>query len=49
MRGYDVKEVEIEYDERLGETKLNPFTGGAAIGKSIVKVPLQERLRRLRS
>ena len=49
MRGYDVKEVEIEYDERLGETKLNPFTGGAAIGKSIIKVPLQERLRRLRS
>ena len=48
MRGYDVKEVEIEYDERLGETKLNPFTGGAAIGKSIIKVPLQERLRRLR-
>jgi glycosyltransferase involved in cell wall biosynthesis len=49
MRGYDVKEVRIEYDERLGETKLNPFTGGAAIGKSILKVPLQEHLRRLRS
>lgn len=49
MRGYEVKEVEIEYDERLGETKLNPFTGGAAIGKSIIKVPIQERLRRLRS
>ncbi|MDZ7688204.1 MAG: dolichyl-phosphate hexose transferase [Halobacteriales archaeon] len=49
MRGYDVKETEIEYDERLGETKLNPFTGGAAIGKSIIKVPLQEHLRRLRS
>jgi len=45
MRGYDVIEVPIEYDERLGETKLNPFTGGAAIGKSILKVPLQERLR----
>jgi len=45
MRGYDVKEVPIGYDERLGETKLNPFTGGAAIGKSIVKVPTQERLR----
>lgn len=45
MRGYDVKEVPIEYDERLGETKLNPFTGGAAIGKSILKVPFQERLR----
>jgi glycosyltransferase involved in cell wall biosynthesis len=49
MRGYDVKEVEIGYDERLGETKLNPLTGGAAIAKSIIKVPLQERLRRLRS
>ena len=49
MRGYEVKEVEIEYDERLGETKLNPFTGGAAIGKSILKVPIQEHLRRLRS
>jgi len=45
MRGYDVTEVPIEYDERLGETKLNPFTGGAAIGKSILKVPIQERLR----
>jgi len=45
MRGYDVKEMPIGYDERLGETKLNPFTGGAAIGKSIVKVPIQERLR----
>ena len=49
MRGYEVKAVEIEYDERLGETKLNPFTGGAAIGTSIIKVPIQERLRRLRS
>jgi glycosyltransferase involved in cell wall biosynthesis len=49
MRGYDVKEVCIEYDERLGETKLNPFTGGAAIGKSILKVPLQEWSRRLLS
>jgi len=45
MRGYDVTEVPIEYDERLGETKLNPFTGGAAIAKSILKVPVQERLR----
>ncbi|MDY7081840.1 MAG: glycosyltransferase family 2 protein, partial [Halobacteria archaeon] len=45
MRGYDVKEVEIDYDERLGETKLDPFSGGAAIAKSIVKVCLEERLR----
>ncbi|MFP4174628.1 MAG: glycosyltransferase, partial [Halobacteriales archaeon] len=49
MRGYDVTEVPIEYDERLGETKLDPFAGGAAIGKSIVKVPLQEWWRRLLS
>jgi glycosyltransferase involved in cell wall biosynthesis len=49
MRGYDVTEVPIEYDDRLGETKLDPFAGGAAIGKSVLKVPLQERWRRLRS
>lgn len=45
MRGYDVKEVPIEYRERAGETKLDPLSGGAAIGKSIVKVCLQERFR----
>jgi glycosyltransferase involved in cell wall biosynthesis len=49
MRGYDVTEVPIEYDERLGETKLDPFAGGAAIGKSLIKVPLQEWWRRLLS
>ena len=49
MRGYDVTEVPIEYDERLGETKLDPFAGGAAIGKSVVKVPVQEWWRRLLS
>lgn len=49
MRGYDVTEVPIEYDERLGETKLDPFAGGAAIGKSVLKVPLQEWWRRLLS
>ncbi|MDY6765058.1 MAG: dolichyl-phosphate hexose transferase [Halobacteria archaeon] len=43
MRGYKVKEIPIEYSERKGETKLNPFTGGAAIAKSIVKVSLEER------
>ena len=43
MRGYDVREVPIEYDERAGETKLDPFSGGAAIAKSIVKVCLEER------
>ncbi|MFC7080473.1 dolichyl-phosphate hexose transferase [Halorussus caseinilyticus] len=43
MRGYDVREIPIEYDERAGETKLDPFAGGAAIAKSIVKVCLDER------
>jgi len=45
MRGYDVREVPIEYDERTGETKLDPFAGGAAIAKSIVTVCLEERRR----
>jgi hypothetical protein len=45
MRGYDVTERPIDYDERKGETKLDPFAGGAAIGKSIVKVCLQEQFR----
>ncbi|WP_135805470.1 dolichyl-phosphate hexose transferase [Halorussus marinus] len=43
MRGYDVRELPIEYDERAGETKLDPLTGGAAIAKSVVKVCLDER------
>ena len=46
VRGYRVKEIPIAYDERLGETKLDPLSGGAAIGRSIAKVALQERLRR---
>ena len=45
MRGYDVREVPIEYDERAGETKLDPLSGGAAIAKSIVTVCLAERRR----
>lgn len=45
MRGYDVREQEIDYRERAGETKLDPLSGGAAIGKSILKVALQERRR----
>ena len=32
--------------ERLGETKLDPIGGGAAIAKSIVTVCLEEQLRR---
>jgi glycosyltransferase involved in cell wall biosynthesis len=46
MRGYDVREHPIEYDERLGETKLDPFSGGIEIGTSILKVALEEHLRR---
>jgi len=40
-----VRERPIEYDERKGETKLDPFSGGAAIAKSIVRVALEERFR----
>ena len=43
MRGYDVREHPIEYRERAGESKLDPIEGGLAIGKSIVKVCLEER------
>ncbi len=45
MRGYDVRELPIEYRERKGETKLDPFKGGAEIAKSIIKVSLEERFR----
>jgi glycosyltransferase involved in cell wall biosynthesis len=45
MRGYEVREKPIEYDERAGETKLDPVSGGYAIAKSILKVSLEERLR----
>jgi len=45
MRGYDCVEVPIEYRERAGESKLDPFSGGAAIATSIATVCLQERLR----
>jgi glycosyltransferase involved in cell wall biosynthesis len=47
MRGYEVRERPIDYAERLGETKLDPIGGGAAIAKSIVTVCLEERLRRI--
>jgi glycosyltransferase involved in cell wall biosynthesis len=45
MRGYRVSEQPIPYRERVGETKLEPFSGGAAIARSIVRVSLEERLR----
>ena len=45
LREYTVRELPIEYDERRGETKLDPIEGGAAIAKSILTVSLEERLR----
>jgi len=47
MRGYAVRELPIEYDERRGETTLDPLAGGAEIAGSILRVGLTERLRRL--
>lgn len=43
MRGYRVTERPIPYRERKGETKLDPLSGGADIGKSIISVCLEER------
>ncbi|XGI84339.1 dolichyl-phosphate hexose transferase [Halorutilales archaeon Cl-col2-1] len=45
MRGYDVREIPIEYRERAGDSKLDPLSGGAEIAKSVLKVGIQERLR----
>jgi glycosyltransferase involved in cell wall biosynthesis len=45
-RGHRVTEVPIDYDERAGETKLDPFRGGAAIAKSILRVGFAERFDR---
>jgi len=44
-RGYRVRELEIDYRERVGETTLDPIAGGAAIAGSILRVGLEERLR----
>jgi glycosyltransferase involved in cell wall biosynthesis len=44
MRGHRIREEPIDYRERAGETKLDPFAGGAAIATSIVKVGIEERL-----
>jgi glycosyltransferase involved in cell wall biosynthesis len=46
-RGYRVAELPIDYRERAGETTLDPFAGGAAIGASIIRVGAEERLREL--
>jgi glycosyltransferase involved in cell wall biosynthesis len=37
LRKYKIIEIPIEYSPRIGDTKLNPFTGGAGIFKSILK------------
>ena len=47
MRGDRIRQEPIAYDERLGETKLDPFSGGAEIGGSILRVCLSERRRAL--
>jgi len=46
LRDYRVAEVPIEYRERVGETTLDPLSGGAAIAKSILTVTLTELFRR---
>ena len=45
MRGYEVRELPIEYDERAGDSKLDPIRGGLEIAASIVSVAVEERLR----
>jgi glycosyltransferase involved in cell wall biosynthesis len=42
-RGYRVREVPIDYRERVGETTLDPLAGGAAIAASILRVGVEER------
>ncbi|WP_435076583.1 dolichyl-phosphate hexose transferase [Halococcus sp. AFM35] len=44
-RGYAVREMPIGYGERLGETTLDPLSGGAAIARSILTVCEEERRR----
>lgn len=45
MRGYQIREIPIQYRERAGTSKLDPLSGGAAIAKSILTVCLEERFR----
>jgi glycosyltransferase involved in cell wall biosynthesis len=47
LRGYDVRELRIDYRERAGETTLDPLAGGAAIAASILRVALDEHRRRI--
>ncbi len=44
MRGYEAAEIPIDYDQRVGETTLDPLSGGVEIGGSIIKVCVEERL-----
>jgi hypothetical protein len=44
-RGYTVREDPIEYGSRLGETTLDPLTGGLEILGSILSVWGDERGR----
>jgi len=37
LRGFKIIEIPIDYRPRIGETKLNPLTGGLGIFKSIIK------------
>lgn len=46
LRGYDVREIPIEYSERRGETTLDPLSGGAEIAWSILSVWVEERFLR---
>jgi glycosyltransferase involved in cell wall biosynthesis len=44
-RGYAVREIPITYGKRLGETTLDPLSGGTAIARSILTVCIEERRR----
>ncbi|MBD3185179.1 glycosyltransferase [Candidatus Bathyarchaeota archaeon] len=46
IHGYKVKEIDIRYDARLGETKLDPFKGFLSILKTVVKYCLFHRRKR---
>jgi glycosyltransferase involved in cell wall biosynthesis len=37
LRGFKIIEIPIDYRPRIGETKLNPLSGGLGIFKSIIK------------
>lgn len=43
LKKYKIIEIPIDYKERLGETKLNPITGGLGIFKSILKYAIIRR------